>query len=281
MREASRLGALGHSRRPAAFQAGASEFEIELAFLRACGLREQELPYNPIIALNEGGAVLHYQMLETTIAAAAAFLLIDAGAEFAGYASDITRTYSLSRCGLRALIQQHGRDAADTVRGHARGCRLARRASARAPTDCNVVTRRRHNFMQSPRKPLRPAFRAFFCRTASVICWDCRCMTSADSCRPGRRRHSAAAGPSVPAAHARAAGRLRGDHGARDLFQRAVVECSARLTRAAASINWWRVDAAAQIRRHPHRGQSRGHRHRLREPDPRRFHGCSRPGCAS
>src|SRR5882757_6115539 len=46
MREASRLGALGHNAAARAFRDGASEFEIELAFLRACGLREQELPYN-------------------------------------------------------------------------------------------------------------------------------------------------------------------------------------------------------------------------------------------
>ena len=63
LREANRLGALGHQAAAEAFRAGASEFEIELAFLRACGQREQELPYNPIIALNEGGAVLHYQVL--------------------------------------------------------------------------------------------------------------------------------------------------------------------------------------------------------------------------
>ena len=41
------------------YTGGRSEFEIELEFIAACGLREQELPYNPIIALNEGGAVLH------------------------------------------------------------------------------------------------------------------------------------------------------------------------------------------------------------------------------
>src|SRR4029077_11452683 len=52
LREASRLGARGHRAAERAFRAGASEFEIELAFLEACGQREQELPYNPIIALN-------------------------------------------------------------------------------------------------------------------------------------------------------------------------------------------------------------------------------------
>jgi Xaa-Pro dipeptidase len=94
LREASRLGALGHVAAAAAFAAGASEFEIELAFLEACGLREQELPYNPIIALNASAAVLHYQVLEKAAPLERHSLLIDAGAEFAGYACDITRTYA-------------------------------------------------------------------------------------------------------------------------------------------------------------------------------------------
>jgi Xaa-Pro dipeptidase len=106
LREASRLGALGHTAALQAFQAGASEFEIELAFLRACGLREQELPYNPIIALNDGGAVLHYQVLEKKPPEQRHSLLIDAGAEFAGYASDITRTYSLRDADFAALIRR-------------------------------------------------------------------------------------------------------------------------------------------------------------------------------
>ena len=97
MREANRLGALGHRAAAAAFGAGASEFEIELAFLEACGLREQELPYNPIVALNASGAVLHYQLLERHSPRERLSLLIDAGAEFAGYASDITRTHSADR----------------------------------------------------------------------------------------------------------------------------------------------------------------------------------------
>jgi Xaa-Pro dipeptidase len=106
LREANRLGALGHTAALQAFQDGASEFEIELAFLRACGLREQELPYNPIIALNDGGAVLHYQVLEKEPPDQRHSLLIDAGAEFAGYASDITRTYSLRDADFAALIRR-------------------------------------------------------------------------------------------------------------------------------------------------------------------------------
>jgi len=104
LREANRLGALGHMAAATAFAAGASEFEIELAFLKACGRREQELPYNPIIALNAGAAVLHYQVLEKQVPRERHSLLIDAGAEFGGYASDITRTYSATDRDFGALI---------------------------------------------------------------------------------------------------------------------------------------------------------------------------------
>ena len=104
MREANRLGARGQLAAERAFRAGASEFEIELEFLAACGLREQQLPYNPIIALNEGGAVLHYQVLSKVNPHERHSLLIDAGAEFAGYASDITRTHAFQDADFRALI---------------------------------------------------------------------------------------------------------------------------------------------------------------------------------
>jgi Xaa-Pro dipeptidase len=106
LREASRLGALGHQAAARAFTEGASEFEIEIAFLQACGLREQELPYNPIIALNDGGAVLHYQVLEKQPPAERHSLLIDAGAEFGGYASDITRTHALRSGDFATLIER-------------------------------------------------------------------------------------------------------------------------------------------------------------------------------
>jgi len=96
LREANLLGARGHLAAERAFRSGASEFEIALEFMRACGLREQELPYNPIVALNEGGAVLHYQFQERRAPAKSHSLLIDAGAEFGGYASDITRTHSFA-----------------------------------------------------------------------------------------------------------------------------------------------------------------------------------------
>lgn len=104
--EANVLGARGHLAAERAFRAGASEFEIGLAFMGACGLREQELPYNPIIGVDESGAVLHYQFQRRDRPAKPRSLLIDAGAEFAGYASDITRTHSYQDADFAALIRK-------------------------------------------------------------------------------------------------------------------------------------------------------------------------------
>jgi Xaa-Pro dipeptidase len=106
LREANRLGARGHLAAERAFRAGASEFEIALEFMKGCGLREQELPYNPIVALNEHGAVLHYQFQQKHAPTKFHSLLIDAGAEFCGYASDITRTASYADAGFADLIKR-------------------------------------------------------------------------------------------------------------------------------------------------------------------------------
>jgi Xaa-Pro dipeptidase len=109
LREASRIGARGQLAAARAFEGGGSEYEIELAFLAACGVREQDLPYNPIIALNEAGAVLHYQVLKRRAPAQRHSLLVDAGAGFAGYASDITRTHCHRDRDFAALIERMDR----------------------------------------------------------------------------------------------------------------------------------------------------------------------------
>jgi Xaa-Pro dipeptidase len=96
LREANRLGARAHVAAARAFAAGDSEYGIASAYMAAIAVREQELPYNPIVALNERGSVLHYQVLERVAPADHRSLLIDAGASFAGYPSDITRTYAFS-----------------------------------------------------------------------------------------------------------------------------------------------------------------------------------------
>jgi Xaa-Pro dipeptidase len=94
MRRASELGARGHRAALAAFRRGGSEYEAHMRYLEACGQREEELPYNNIVAYNENSAVLHYQHLERAAPAHLRSFLIDAGAQYRGYASDITRTYA-------------------------------------------------------------------------------------------------------------------------------------------------------------------------------------------
>jgi Xaa-Pro dipeptidase len=99
IREASRRGALGHEAAERAFRAGSSEFEIHFAFLAATQQTESELPYGSIVALNEHAATLHYQLRDRAAPTQSHSLLIDAGAGYLGYASDITRTWA-ARPGL-------------------------------------------------------------------------------------------------------------------------------------------------------------------------------------
>jgi len=94
MRVASKLGARAHRAAESAFRDGASEYGIHMAYLAAVHETESELPYSNIIALNQHGAVLHYTDLNRAPPAHSNSFLIDAGASFHGYASDITRTYA-------------------------------------------------------------------------------------------------------------------------------------------------------------------------------------------
>lgn len=105
MRVASKLGARAHRAAEAAFRRGESEYGINTAYLGAVHETENELPYSNIIALNQHGAVLHYTDLNRAPPTHSHSFLIDAGANFHGYASDITRTYAAPDAGeFQALI---------------------------------------------------------------------------------------------------------------------------------------------------------------------------------
>ncbi len=92
MDEASKLGGRGHLAARGAFLDGQSELEIHQKFLAGVGCMENDLPYPTIVALDAHGATLHYTGKRTT--RNGRVLLIDCGAKFLGYASDITRTWA-------------------------------------------------------------------------------------------------------------------------------------------------------------------------------------------
>lgn len=93
LRRASLKGAIAHRAAGAAFRERRSEYEIHLAYCEAAGHTEHELPYGNIVALNEHAATLHYQHQDRARPPEHHSLLIDAGAQFNGYAADITRTF--------------------------------------------------------------------------------------------------------------------------------------------------------------------------------------------
>ncbi len=110
VRAANGVGVRGHQAAQQAFVAGASEYEIYLAFLAATGQQEHQCPYPPIVGLGLHASILHYEGKQPTRNGERSFLL-DAGATCHGYASDITRTHVLEdgTAGSQhfaALIQQ-------------------------------------------------------------------------------------------------------------------------------------------------------------------------------
>lgn len=94
MREAQKTAVMGHRAAEEAFRSGMSEFDINLAYLTATGHRDTDVPYGNIVALNEHAAVLHYTKLDHRAPAELRSFLLDAGAEYNGYAADLTRTWS-------------------------------------------------------------------------------------------------------------------------------------------------------------------------------------------
>ena len=99
-------GARGHRAAEQAFREGRSEYDIHFAYLVATSHTDDEVPYGNIIALNHNCSTLHYYQhdrndIEEQLRYS---FLIDAGASYHGYASDITRTYSREKNEFQDLI---------------------------------------------------------------------------------------------------------------------------------------------------------------------------------
>ncbi len=92
LRAANQLALRGHEVARQAFEAGASEYEVHLEYLRTCRVLEHETPYPNIVAQDEKAATLHYQNKRRNVRDSQ-LLLIDAGCRVNNYCSDITRTW--------------------------------------------------------------------------------------------------------------------------------------------------------------------------------------------
>jgi Xaa-Pro dipeptidase len=95
--EANRRAAAGHERVAEVFRERAgecSELDLHLCFLVATGQDDADTPYKNIVAVGHHAATLdHVAYTRRPGKPSSASLLLDAGARFCGYASDISRTY--------------------------------------------------------------------------------------------------------------------------------------------------------------------------------------------
>jgi Xaa-Pro aminopeptidase len=96
MRRAARIAAGAHRRAMQATRPGRSEYEIEAELLYEFRRNGAQFPaYSPIVAGGANACVLHYVFNDAPLRDGD-LLLIDAGCELDGYASDITRTFPVN-----------------------------------------------------------------------------------------------------------------------------------------------------------------------------------------
>jgi len=96
MRRAAAISVAAHERAMRATRPGRSEYEIEAELLYEFRRRGSQYPaYTPIVAGGANACILHYRENSARLAEGE-LLLIDAGCELDGYASDVTRTFPVS-----------------------------------------------------------------------------------------------------------------------------------------------------------------------------------------
>jgi Xaa-Pro aminopeptidase len=93
MQRAARIAAGAHARAMRFTRPGVFEYEIEAELLHEFRRHGAQFPaYTPIVASGSNACVLHYNQ-NNRLCQAGELVLVDAGCEFDGYASDITRTW--------------------------------------------------------------------------------------------------------------------------------------------------------------------------------------------
>jgi Xaa-Pro aminopeptidase len=121
MRKAARVGMDAQLNAIAACKPGMNEAEIHATLIHTYISNQCEAAYLPIVGGGANACILHY-IANNQPLSDGDLLLIDAGAEYDGYASDITRTfpvggkYSESQRQLYEIVLEAQLKAIDTVR---------------------------------------------------------------------------------------------------------------------------------------------------------------------
>jgi Xaa-Pro aminopeptidase len=95
MRHAAGIAAAAHLRAMRSVRPGMTEAQVEAELLHVFRSRHAVPAYEPIIGGGANACVLHYRANDATLIDGD-LLLVDAGAEYQCYASDITRTYPVN-----------------------------------------------------------------------------------------------------------------------------------------------------------------------------------------
>ena len=96
LRQASTISANAHRAVLKAVRTAQTEAQLEGIFVQTCiAQHARTQAYDPIVGSGQNCATLHYTRNDSSLEGKQ-LLLIDAGAEWDGYASDVTRTYPIS-----------------------------------------------------------------------------------------------------------------------------------------------------------------------------------------
>lgn len=95
MKKAAKISVSAHKRAMQVCKPGEHEFSIEAEYSHEFSRNNAQHAYPPIVGSGENACILHYTE-NTDELADGALLLIDAGCEVEGYASDITRTFPVN-----------------------------------------------------------------------------------------------------------------------------------------------------------------------------------------
>jgi Xaa-Pro aminopeptidase len=95
MRRAAKISVGAHERAMCACRPGMQEYELEAELLHEFHRHGARVAYNSIVGGGDNGCILHYTENDAELADGE-LVLIDAGCEVDGYASDVTRTFPVN-----------------------------------------------------------------------------------------------------------------------------------------------------------------------------------------